>query len=295
MKSPEKRPNGHTKEPIEVIAAQASSDTISAYRDLLLSEWTKALPQDVLSLLWTTLSGPSSLNGDVALLQILNPHREPGFSSTAFRAIVARIAEGKRIVGLPELPELPENYNPQRKPSKIAVLANRLSTYLTISAHAKVIGDTEFLADLMSLAFQATFHFVLPELREKSQDEHAILLNSSALFAIKYTSYEPAHTACLMSTVYDYLGDSSRRLKSLTASFRLTYPDDHSYLTKAQELWTELLDQNKFQEAKDFLLSLYAVTSPEQHGEVREMIDEAFGYILTHNPGAKNGHRVKRR
>jgi hypothetical protein len=186
-------------------------------------------------------------------------------------------------VRLSRLPELPTDYVPPTRPSSLARQANKLAVYLTLQAHTAVAGKTEFLADVQALAFQAAIHFVLPEVRRKHPLEHSLLLHSAVLFAISYSAYEPAHYAYMMSMIHDYLGDQEQRLRSLYASFRFTPPQDHSYRTKAQEFWSELLDQNRSEEAERFLLSLHWWSLPSQGDEIREMIVDAFKYILKDN------------
>ncbi len=134
--------------------------------------------------------------------------------------------------------------------------------------------------DVLALAFQAAIHFMLPELQRKYEAEHSLVLHAAVLFAVGYSAYEPAQYAYMMSMIHGYLGDENQRLRALFASFRFTSPQDHSYLTKAQELWTELLDQNRYEEAERFLLSLHRLSLPAQQDEVREMVVEAFKYIL---------------
>ena len=63
-------------------------------------------------------------------------------------------------------------------------------------------------------------------------------------------------------------------------AFRFTSPEDHSYLTKAQEYWSELLDQAKFKEAEDFLFSLHWWSLPTQQDEVRDMVVDAVKFML---------------
>ena len=267
-----------------MVTVQSTPGLIARYRELLVSDWNKSLPRDVLSLLWAIV-GQEATGKAEPLLQFLNPNDTAAFPLDIFRSIVARIADGTRFVRLAELPPLRPDYLPPKKPSSIARQACLLTTYLTLSAHTTVTGNTDFLADVQALAFQASLHFVLPELQKKHEVEHALLLHSALLFSVGYSAYEPAHYAYMTSMIHGYLGDEEQRLRSLFASFRFTPPEDHSYLTKAQEFWTELLDQNKTEEAERFLLSLHWWSLPAQQDEVREMVVDAFKYILTSHRG----------
>src|SRR5207247_5787303 len=99
-----------------------------------------------------------------------------------FHSIVTRIADGTRFVRLTDLPELPTNSAHPKRPSPLIIQANKLATYLTLPAHATVLGNTEFLVDVQALAFQAAIHFVLPELQKRHETEHSLLLHSAVLF-----------------------------------------------------------------------------------------------------------------
>jgi hypothetical protein len=137
-----------------------------------------------------------------------------------------------------------------------ARIAWRLAVYLTVEAHAKAEGDVAFLSDLQALAFQVAIHDVLSAVRRQCLAEHALLLHAASLYAFGLSTHDPAHSSYLISMVHGYLHDEERRLQTPHASFRFTSPDDHSYLIKAQEYWSELLDARKYREAEQFLLRL---------------------------------------
>ena len=141
-----------------------------------------------------------------------------------------------------------------------------------------------FLTDVQALAFQAAIHYVLPQLEPKHPDEHAILLNAAALFSLEFASCDPAHYAYMTSMIYGYLGDDELRLRTLQASFRFTPPDDHSFLTKAQEYWMELIDLKRYSEAEEFLFSLRWLC-PNQQDEIREMVHDAYQIIFSEKAG----------
>jgi hypothetical protein len=270
-----------------MITVRANSRLILDYKRLLVSEWTRTFPQQVLELLWDAIGARQSSNENGRLRPLLDPANVASFPTEYFRSIVDRIANGTKFVRVAELPELPAEYQPPKRPPAAVWQSVRLVTYLTLQAHATVDGDTSFFADAQALAFQAATHVLLPTLREKHTAEHALLLHAATLFALGYAAVDPAHYAYMMSMIFDYLGDEEQHLRSLYASFRFTSPQDHSYLTKAQEYWSDLLDVHRYQEAQEFLFSLHWWSLPTQHEEVREMITEAF----RHMPAAKANHR----
>lgn len=257
---------------------QKNSALIKSYKEILLSNWDKDFPAKVLNLLWQTIVPIESQSDE--LIHILNPQAVSPFPSNYFQKVFSIILDGHKILRSRDFPPLPITYSTPKRMSRAVLLACRFASYLTLPAHAGVKGDIDFFSDLQSLAFQACIHFALPEIREKHSVEHSILLHAASIFAVSYSSDDPAQYAYLQSTIYDYLGAVDLRLDSLYASFRFTSPQDHSYLTKAQEYWMELLDNKKYDETEHFLFSLHSLSFPEQREEIREMIVEALGYIF---------------
>ncbi len=259
-----------------MITIHASAEAVSRYRQLLVSDWGRTFPNDVLSLLWTTITSRTTHNGTEPLFQLLDPRHNTTFPSDFFQSIVGRISHGTRFVSVPQLSELSADYRPVKKLSAAVWQANRLAMYLTLPAHVAVTGNLQFFADAQALAFQAAMHVVLPELRARHEPEHALLLHAAVLFPLAYAAFDPAHYAYMMSMIHAYLGNDEARLEALYASFRFTSPRDHSYLTKAQEFWMELLDSQKPEQAEDFLFSLHWWSLPSQQDEVRKMMVQAF-------------------
>src|SRR5947207_8906947 len=93
-----------------MVTVKATPDAISTYKELLVSEWTKSLPQEVQSLLWATLGGHEPAGEAQHLWQILDPNEAGPFPWEYFRSIAVRIAAGTRFVRLAELPELPTDF-----------------------------------------------------------------------------------------------------------------------------------------------------------------------------------------
>jgi hypothetical protein len=263
-----------------MVAMISKKQYINEYRRLLVSEWKKDFPDEVLSLLWGVVSAHLPKPPGAPLLKLLDPDYKSEFPNTYFESIVHKISEATGFIRWEKLPALPAAYAPPKKYSKSVWRANRLSGYLTLPAHASLRGDVGFLVDVQALAFQAAIHYVLPEIRGKHAAEHAILLHAAALFALGYSASDPAHYSYLISMIHDYLGNEDQRLRTLYASFRCTLPCDHSYLTKAQEYWSELLDRGRDKEAAEFLFSLRWWCLPTQQDEVQKMWVDAFHSIL---------------
>ena len=263
-----------------MVKIHAGEKQTSSYKRLLVSEWKKDFPEKVLSLLWSSIKS-DELSLDEPLLRLLNPASNGEFPSMYFRTLLGRIQDSSRLVHINELPRFPENYEPGKTLSKNLWQANRLAVYLTLQGHAKLSGDVEFFRDVQSLAFQAALHVVLPSLTEKHSSEHSLLLHSLSLFPLEFSSLDAGHFCYLISAIHAYLGNFEERIRFLYSSFHCTPPEDHSFLSKAQELWAELLDCERYEEAENFLFSLYGWALPSQQAEIREMIVEAVRYTVS--------------
>lgn len=262
--------------PTNMIRVRSNHEQIATYHRLLMAEWNSHLTDEVLQLLWSLMGGRQTTH-DTSLFASLDPESNGALSASEFEAILLRIGEAaKFLLSRLDLPALPSNYAPAKRLSKLARQSIQLSTYLTLQAHASVSGDTDFFVDVQSLAFQAATHFALPNLRDRHPAEHSILLHAAALFPYEYLSFDQSHFCYMMSMIHGYLGNTDKRLQFLHDAFRLTPREDHSYLTKAQEYWSELLDHDRGAEAEDFLFSLHWRSPPLQRDEVREMIAAAF-------------------
>ncbi len=258
----------------------ASEKNVSDYRDLLLAEWGKQLPQKVLGLLWSTVESQQT-NQEGKLLKLLNPGVNGAFPTELFRGIADRVGYATRFMRFQDLPALPQPYDPGSRLSVAGWQANRLTAYITLQSSADLSGDVDFFRDVQSLAFQAALHFVLsPASRGKRLPEHTILLHALLVFPLQYLAVDPAHYCYLISMIHGYMGNVEQRLSFLDASFRFTRPDDHSFLTKAQEYWSELIDERRVREAEEFLFSLHWWCLPSQQEEVREMMVDALKRTL---------------
>src|SRR5439155_22925349 len=110
--------------------------------------------------------------------------------------------------------------------------------------------------------------------------EHALLLHALLLFPLEFASDDVAQYSYALSMIHGYLGNAPQRLRCLLASFHSTPPQDHSFLTKAQEVWSEMLDDGQYQEAEKFLFLLAWRSLPSQQEEVRQMLVDGMKYIL---------------
>jgi hypothetical protein len=250
----------------------SDAECIAEYKRLLASDWKRDFPDKVLRLLWSIV-GDNRARPDGALLDgLLNPEESNRFPTDVFQGVLQRISELDKLIPLRRLPTLPSQLSIHKSVSKHTWHAARLSTYLTLAAHVPLSGNVELLIDAQALAFQAAIHFVLPGLKRRYPGEHSILLHSASLFPMQYVGYDVAHCLYMLSMIYDYVGDAALRLRYLSGAFRATSPDDHSFLTKAQEYSSALLDNGQNDAALSFLFELQRESLPAHQDEIREMI-----------------------
>jgi len=258
-----------------MLAIHATDALVQKYQELLRREWNRAFPDEVLALLWSTLAGTRWPTLGLPR-GLFDPASTEELPADSLRALIRRIDQGTRYLDLSDLPALPETYLPPPRPARLVRQALRLANYLTIQGVTALAGNVGFFQDLQALAFQAALHVALPKIRESHPAEHALLLHALLLFPLEYFNRDPAHYCYLVAAIHGYLGAEQQRLRYLQASFRFTPREDHSYLTKAQELWSELLDQRQDAEAERFLFALHSSALPAQQEEVREMVLEAL-------------------
>ncbi|MCP4107121.1 MAG: hypothetical protein GY749_16535 [Desulfobacteraceae bacterium] len=141
----------------------------------------------------------------------------------------------------------------------------------------KLNGDTDFLKDLKSLTVLLALNCIIPELaKERMKEEHDYIICILFLNTLITWHDNPAHQNYLLSVLFDKIGRSDMYRAFLYNSFRLTSPEDHDYLTKAQAYWSALIDEKMFDEAEDFVLKLLKNSGEEHFEEIKEIISLTF-------------------
>jgi len=134
-----------------------------------------------------------------------------------------------------------------------------------------------FFRDIQSLILILASEYILPILKKQRLKEEYDFLNL-IMFTHSLVAWHdnPAHQNQLFSIIFDNLGFQEAVIDCLYVAFRLTDPDDHDYLTKAQAYWAALIDAEMFDKAKAFTFKLLR-NSPEKHfEELKEMIELIF-------------------
>lgn len=266
-----------------MIAIRSNKDDRSRYKQLLANEWDEDFADDVVSLLWEMIKGNNAWIQ--AANSVLDPKGKGPFPPDLMNTLFAPLVNQSQLVrNLGVEIRLPKSYSLPVRPSKAALRAVRLAAYLSLGMHDSLSGDIALFVDVQSLAFQAAVEFVLPDLKDahsKPPVERSILVHAAFIPPLSL-SVEVAQAMYMLSALFGHLGFSDRHLDFLQNSVRLTPVSDHSYLTRVQDYWTELLDAKRYDDAESFLLDVHGQCLPGQREEVREMISEAYEFILQH-------------
>jgi hypothetical protein len=135
--------------------------------------------------------------------------------------------------------------------------------------------------DSQSLLYLCVVHFLLPEIdRQKLKAKRDELITALWIHGLMWDA-NLAHKLYLRSVLIHYLNQTTEETRALIASFRLTDPDDHDYVTKAQAAWMSMLDDNEVIRAKDFMLDVYRSCPQSALAEVREILDETYELLGT--------------
>ncbi|NJL60450.1 MAG: hypothetical protein HC887_13235 [Desulfobacteraceae bacterium] len=138
-------------------------------------------------------------------------------------------------------------------------------------------GDLDFLKDLKSLIFLLASNYIIPELtKENMKEERDFIICVLFLNTLITWHDNPAHQNYLLSVLSDKLGWSDLYRFYLYNAFKLTSPDEHDYLTKAQAYWAALIDEGMFDDAEEFALRLLKNSGEKDFQEIKEIVSLTF-------------------
>ena len=247
------------------------------YRRLLLDEWTPKMPEEVLSLLWDEIRESADSIED-SWVESLRPRMGKSNGNAFNQTVIARIREFRGIFPNPNLPPMPKSFS--EKTGKLLALAERSWTFLILRTLTKIDEETGLFLDTQSLLFFANLHYLLPSLKnQRCQPEHNCLINAMYLHLFTW-GHHPGHMFYLGGQLMDYLGKRRARDRMLLESLRLTSAEDHSYLTVVQDYWSNLIEEGRGKEAREFLASLKGMTLPSHQEEMDRMVRHTEEMIL---------------
>ena len=158
----------------------------------------------------------------------------------------------------------------------LAKQAAQAGFFLRFQFNYEIGNPAALFLDSQSLLFLGAVHFLLPAL-----DHAGMAADRKSLIAALWVhcllwDADLAHMLFLKSSLFSYLGMKDYEADSLVQSFRLTDPEDHDYVSKAQAAWMCLLDDDQVVKAKQFMLDVYRTCPQDARTEVREILDETY-------------------
>jgi hypothetical protein len=253
---------------------KSSPQLVERYQLLLQSEWTEQTLADTINLLRDEVKespDPAAQNFLQALYSSATPERSHLAASVRDR--IRTFAEMFRNQVAQPLREIPED----QLNSSHAHVTEVTWTYLILQSIGDLRGETGFFADTQSILFNGAAQLLLPILQKRKAEGLRLYL-ADALYMHTWLVWEknPQHKFFLQSVLMEELGDDAARLILLRRAFELTPVDDHSYLTKAQAVWSDLVDRRNFREAEQFLLNLYRYSPQSYLSEIMKMIHSTY-------------------
>jgi hypothetical protein len=149
--------------------------------------------------------------------------------------------------------------------------------------------ESALFVDSQSLLFLCAIHALLPALSQKKMAGQRRSLLMALWFHCSIWESDIPHLLYLRANLFHYLGLLENETSDLAQSFKLTPPDEHDYLTKAQAVWTSMLERNELSAAKEFMLEVYRNCPQTARGEVREILDETYSLTSARAKGKRAG------
>ncbi len=260
---------------------------------LRINETHKKIYREILSSKWSqkTIVDCFSLTND-----FLNTSTYPvGYSEVSTHIKIEQLISQELSSYLSPLSSLSTNFlpkSPTRIPKRrsknkiekhnltneaIYNLSFPLPLSLLEKGDIKVIGDLDFLRDIQSLTFLMTTEYLIPQLNKgKMNEEKDYMIFVLFIHALLSWHDNPSHQNYLLSILFNELGVKELSRICLYNAFKLTSPDEHDYLTKAQSYWSALIDEKLYQEARHFAMTLMRTSKQEHLEEIEEIIELTF-------------------
>lgn len=254
---------------------------IDQYQKLLASQWTSDTMKESLVLANSFLN---SCEFPLGFSEYDKFELHDFFTSSNLKNYLQSQTE---FLSSKDLPDIPERIPKRRSLSKkecsrstsevIYNLTFPIVAAYKIKKNIVLDGEIGFLRDIQSLIFILTSNFILPLLKQNGLKEEINCLNLMMfMHSLVVWHDNPAHQNQLFSIVFNNMGFHEAVIERLHVAYRLTPPEDHDYLTKAQSYWAALIDAELFDEAKDFSLKLLINSHKKHFEEIKQIIELTF-------------------
>ncbi|HEX4142198.1 MAG TPA: hypothetical protein VHY91_01500 [Pirellulales bacterium] len=245
------------------IVLESNPGLVRRYRDVLTQDWTEATLAQTLELLTAQLPAEERSR----FISITDPFKTIRLFSKVL-AIPVKMSTAQP-------PRRSRKHDDSGKQTLVDSVERSLAFMLFQLSYA-IDEKCELFIDSQSLLYLCVIHFLLPALDSRQMTtERNSLVSALAIHSLTWESNLP-HMLYLKSLLFHYLNQTSRETDALVESFKLTDPDDHDYVTKAQAAWMSMLDDHQVGRAKEFMLEVYRNCPQNARAEVREIIDETY-------------------
>jgi tetratricopeptide (TPR) repeat protein len=223
--------------------------------------------------LWEVIGASAAHQKNADWIDCLRDKRTTHESKTLPPEIVDRILHLSFVFRGDHLPKMPGEID--FGSSKSSAQTEAASLYLLLQSIVPLTGETGFFQDVQSLLYLHLVHYFLPHLQTNRRPaEYALLVNVMHIHAIVVWRDQPSHMFYLLGALMGQLGQNQARLQCLERALSATPVYDHSYLTKANAYWGELLELDQRDEAMELLLKLSRNVPESYAEEIGEMIKE---------------------
>jgi hypothetical protein len=245
---------------------KSTPELVESYRQLLGDDWSIDTVQRILELLWAEVG--SQENNIPAWWGVLDPHRQSDNIPNNF--ILERVRYLAKVLTDPVIPVIPTVVIGG---GEWACRAETAWGYLILQSLTHLAGDVGLLADTQSALFITCADYLLPRLKSDGLTMyHDTLINALHSYTFLVWRNKPNHMYHLQAVLMGYIGDTGERLRLLRQSLHLTSQHDHSYITKVQSYWSELVDLGQYKLASDLILDVYRGASRDDVPELSEML-----------------------
>jgi hypothetical protein len=257
-----------------ILHVKSSQASAAAYRKLLRAEWDVAALDRMLDLVDQQLSGGDCfrLANDGVLFERSVRAVE---ALTISQTLRAQVEAFERSL----VPPLPDSLAPRKKKQDTKRWQQfvRCSSALLLPARCRLEGDTSLLLDSLSMLYLAALESLAPQLEEAGwSEERAVLWNAMWLHAQVAWGRNLAHQQYLLAALFREMDLPEQEERALRNSYSLTAAGEHDFLTKAQAVWACLLDQNRPDEAREFILHVARAAPEGSLAELSDLLSETF-------------------
>lgn len=253
---------------------RASTEEFARYREIVDDDWNDRTFHKALQLIWDVIFIPPNQAHSDWIARFKTP-KEAKRTISIPKDLMERIRILADVLRDPSIPRIRMEDDILDKASQTLASTNATITALLLQFAFDLSGESGFFRDLQSLLYLNAVHYLVPHLKKSRRTaEFANLVNVLVLHANLIWRDEPSHMFYLLAALMGQLGQKQERLEYLHRALSATPTYDHSYLTKANAYWGELLELGQSERALQWLVGLSRNVPEAYSPEISDMIAE---------------------